>query len=352
MSSPAKRVFFALFAFVAVSSLISVAQPGASPGSPLKIGYSLDSLKVERWQTDLDEFKKRAQELGAEVLSETADGDDGVQYRQCEKLIKSGVKVLVIVPHNSGSAAKIVKMAKEKHVPVLDYERLIRNADVDLFVGYDSKLIGVQQATALVERAPKGNYVLIGGSQTDNNAKMIHDGQMSVLEPLVTKGDIKIISDTWTPEWLPSAAYVSAATALQSSKGDVAAIVAGNDGMAGGAIQALNERKLAGKVLVSGQDADLESIIHIIEGTQTMTVYKPIVQEARQAAEAAVRLAKNEPIQTTAVMPNGSKDVPSILLSAVTVTKANVNQTVIKDGFQKTEEVRRGLPQEKWSEVE
>lgn len=314
----------------------------------LKIGFLMDSLKVERWQTDLDKFQKRAAELGADVRVETAEGDDELQLRQAEKLLDSGVKALVLVPHDTDKAARIVRVAKAKQVPLLCYERLVRDPDVSLFIGVNALAVGLLQADFLSQQAPKGNYVLIGGSPTDINAKSLHDGQMRILKPFVDRGDIKIVSDTWTKDWDPSEAYAHMSEAIQSTKGDITAVVASNDGTAGGAIQALEEHKLAGEVLVSGQDADLAAIIRILNGTQTMTVYKPLGSQARLAAEAAVALAKGEAAKTTAAVSIGDKTIPAIPLNPVVVTKHNVKETVIKDGFQNLETIQKSLPKEKW----
>jgi D-xylose transport system substrate-binding protein len=314
----------------------------------LKIGFLMDSLKVERWQTDLDRFQKRAAELGADVLVETAEGDDEVQLRQADKLLDSGVKALVLVPHDTDKAVRIVRAAKAKQVPLLCYERLVRDPDVSLFIGVNALAVGLLQADFLSQQSPKGNYVLIGGSPTDINAKSLHDGQMRILKPFVDRGDIKIVSDTWTKDWDPSEAYAHMSEAIESTKGDITAVVASNDGTAGGAIQALEEHKLAGKVLVSGQDADLAAIIRILNGTQTMTVYKPLGSQAKLAAEAAVALAKGEAVKTTAAVSIGDKTIPAIPLNPVVVTKDNVKETVIKDGFQNLETIQKSLPKEKW----
>ena len=318
-----------------------------SPGT-LKIGFLMDSLKVERWQTDLDRFQKRAGELGAEVLAETAEGDDELQLQQAEKLLASGVKVLVLVPHDAGKAVRIVTAAKAKHVPLLCYERLVRDPDVTFFIGVDASAVGYLQAFVISERAPRGNYVLIGGSPSDINAKILHDAQMGVLKPMVDRSDIKIVSDTWTKDWDPSEAYAHMATAIETAKGDITAVVASNDGTAGGAIQALEDHKLAGKVFVSGQDADLAAIIRILDGTQTMTVYKPLSSQAKLAAEAAVAYAKGGTVKTIAAISIGNKTIPATLLTPVAVTKDNVKQTVIKDGFQNLETIQKSLPKEKW----
>jgi D-xylose transport system substrate-binding protein len=319
----------------------------AAPGT-LKIGFLMDSLRVERWQTDLDKFQKRAAELGAEVLVETAEGDDELQLQQAQRLLAAGVKALVLVPHDADKAVRIVRAAKAKQVPLLCYERLVRDPDVSFFIGVDASAVGNLQAISLSQLAPKGNYVLIGGSPSDNNAKILRDAQMRVLKPMMDHGDIKIVSDTWTKDWDPAEAYAHMSAAIESTKGDIAAVVASNDGTAGGAIQALEEHKLAGKVLVSGQDADLAAIIRILDGTQTMTVYKPLGSQATLAAEAAVAWAKGETVKTTAAVSVGNKAIPATLLVPVTVTKDNIKQTVIKDGFQNLETIQKSLPKEKW----
>jgi D-xylose transport system substrate-binding protein len=339
--------FFLAVAILFSFSVLQAQEKQASSGT-LKIGFLMDSLKIERWQTDLDRFQKRAAELGAVVLVETAEGDDELQLRQAQKLLDSGVKALVLVPHDSDKAKRIVNAAKARQVPLLCYERLVRNPDVSFFIGVDASAVGYLQAFSLSQKAPKGNYVLIGGSPTDNNAKILHDAQMRVLKPRVDRGDIKIASDTWTKDWDPSEAYAHMSAAIESTKGDIAAVVASNDGTAGGAIQALEDHKLAGKVLVSGQDADLAAIIRILEGTQTMTVYKPLGSQATLAAEAAVAYAKGDTVKTTAAISIGDKLIPATLLAPIAVTKDNIKQTVIKDGFQNLETIQKSLPKEKW----
>ena len=337
---------------MAVALLLSFsalqAQNKQASSGTVKIGFLMDSLKVERWQTDLDKFQKRAAELGAEVLVETADGDDELQFEQARKLLAAGVQALVLVAHDADKAVRIVSAAKARQVPLICYERLVRNPDVTFFIGVDASSVGYEQAYFLSERARKGNYVLIGGSPTDSNAAILHDAQMRVLQPLVDRGDIKIVSDTWTKDWDPSEAYAHMSAAIRSSKGDIAAVVAANDGTAGGAIQALEDHQLAGKVLVSGQDADLAAIIRILDGTQTMTVYKPLGSQAYLAAEAAVAWAKGEAVKSNAVISIDNNSIPAVLLRPVVVTKDNIKQTVIQDGFQNLETIQKSLPKEKW----
>jgi D-xylose transport system substrate-binding protein len=327
---------------------LTPAQAATTEPAPPKIGFLMDSLKVERWQTDLDTFQKRAKELGAEVLVETADGDDDLQLQQSRKLMDAGAKVLVLVPHDTDKAARIVSAAKARNVGVLCYERMVRNSNIDFFVGVDAAAIGELQASSLVRLAPRGNYVLIGGSPTDINAKIIHDGQMRVLQPLIDRGEIRIVADVYAKDWDPAEAYALMTQALESSKGNVTAVVAANDGTAGGAIQALQEHHLDGKVLVSGQDADLAAVIRILSGTQTMTVYRVFSLQAKLAAEAAVDLGAGTPVKNAVRISSGTQTVPALFVTPVVVTKDNVKQTVIKDGFQNLDTIQKSLPKDKW----
>jgi D-xylose transport system substrate-binding protein len=177
---------------------------------------------------------------------------------------------------------------------------------------------------------------------------MVRDGQMEVLKPAIDRGDIKIVADQWAKDWLPSEALRHTENALTQANNNVVAVVASNDSTAGGAIQALEEQKLARKVLVSGQDADLAAAQRIAVGTQSMTVYKPIVPLATKAAEAAVALAKGERVETSESVNNGKKDVPAILLQPVVVDRGNLASTVVKDGFLKMDDVYRDIPRSQW----
>ncbi|HZR58984.1 MAG TPA: substrate-binding domain-containing protein [Terriglobales bacterium] len=324
----------------------------AQTNKEIKIGFSIENVVGERWQTDMDEFQGRAHQLGATVVTRSADGDDDVQFRQIKELLASGIDVLVVLPHNTETASRIVEIAHAKHVPVICYDRLIHNAPVDLYVGFDLFSVGMQQAQQLVDKAPRGNYILLGGSPLDSNSKIVRSGQMKVLQPFIDRGDIKVISDIWVPEWSTSEAYFLVTKALQNLDGPLAAIVASNDGIAGGAIQALEDKKLSGKVLVSGQDADLAALERLFDGTQLMTVYKPVREEARTAAQAAVRLARHEDVESHATVPNGTLVTKAVLLTPISVTRENAKNTVLKDGFQKIETVKQGLPKDKQAQLE
>lgn len=310
------------------------------------IGFSMDTLKEERWNRDKQLFEQHAKELGADVEVQVANGDDAVQHTQCDNLLTKNVDVLVVAPHNGKIAASIVEAAKRQNVPVISYDRLIMNADVDLYLSHQVIKIGEMQAQYALTHAPKGNYVLIGGSQTDNNALLLRQGQMNILKPAVDRGDIKIISDQYAREWLATEARRFTDDALTRTDNNIQAIVASNDGTAGGAVEALGA--LAGKVVVTGQDAALDGVQRIAEGRQTMTVYTPIQPLAYGAVEAAIKLARGEKVETKETVNNGQKDVPAILLEPISVDKNNLMETVIKDGYHKREDVYKNVPMDQW----
>ena len=330
--------FFTLAGCTGSGTNTATSKP-TDPSRKIKIGFSMDTLKEERWQKDRDLFVKRAEELGAEVIVQSADGNDETQINQAQSLLLQGIDVLVVIPHNADVAGAIVDAAKRQNVPVISYDRLIRNSEPDLYISFDNEKVGELQAKHLLERAPKGNYILIGGAPTDNNARLFRNGQMTVLQPAIDRGDIKIVADQWAKDWLAEEALKHTENALTQNRNNVVAVVASNDATAGGAVRALENQGLAGKVIVSGQDADLPALQRIVAGTQSMTVYKPVSQLATRSAEAAVSLAKGERPTTTRTVNNGRVDVPFIYLEPIPVDKANLDDTVIKDGYQQREAV-------------
>ena len=330
---------------LALSCVKNPEQPAAATASQaphagaVRIGFSMDTLKEERWQRDKELVEQRAKEVGASLDVQVANGDDAVQTKQADNMLTKGLDVLIVAPHNGEIAASIVEAAHRKGVPVISYDRLIRNADVDLYVSHQVEKIGEQQAQYALQHAPKGNYVLIGGSPTDYNAILLRKGQMNVLKPAVDRGDIKIISDQFAREWKAEEALRLTEDALTKTGNKIQAIVASNDGTAGGAISALEAAGLAGKVLVTGQDAQKDAVQRIVKGTQTMTVYKPIKPLAFGAVDAAVKLAKKEPVNAPDKINNGKKDVPAILLEPIVVDKSNVDATIIKDKYHTHQEI-------------
>ncbi|MED4040877.1 sugar ABC transporter substrate-binding protein [Niallia taxi] len=310
----------------------------AQDDSKVYVGFSLDTLQEDRWYKDKEAFEKKVLELGGEVKTLAANGVDSVQIKQAELLIAEGVDVLVVVPHNAEVSAEIVDKAHKANVKVVSYDRLIKNADVDYYISYDNKKVGQLQAQEILKKQKKGNFAYIGGAETDNNAVLFREGAMEVLQPYIDKGDIKLVYDKYTDEWQPEIAETNMKQALKENNNNIQAVIAANDGTAGGVIHAL---QAIGKTIpVSGQDAEITGLKRILAGSQTMTVYKPIQVIAEDAAAIAMKAGKNEKIDTTATVNNGKIDVPSILLDPVAVTKSNIDETVIKDKFITEDELK------------
>ncbi len=343
-----------LASFSLLSLVILIAGCGGNPQEkyPIKIGFSMDTLRAARWAHDRDIFTQKCNEQGVGVLVQSADSNDALQNSQAENLLTQGIKCMVVIPHNAKSSATIVESCHKMGVPVLSYDRLILDSDVDAYVSFDNIKVGEMQASTLVKLKPTGNYVLMGGAPTDYNAILFRKGQMNILDPLVKKGDIKIVGDQWADDWLAVNALKKMENILTKNDNKVDAVVDSYDGTAGGDIQALTEQNLAGKVLVSGQDAELAGCQRIVAGTQTMTVYKPVKFLAAKAADIAVDLAKGLPLPPTdKTTNNGKKDVPSYFLDPIPVTKDNLVDTVIADGFQKMEEVYKDVPKDQWPQA-
>ncbi|MEM1486046.1 substrate-binding domain-containing protein [Oscillospiraceae bacterium PP1C4] len=325
-------------------------ESGASPEKKdgITIGFSIASVQEERWLTDREIFISKCNELGAEVIEQSANGDAQLQNEQCKKLLAQGIDVLVVIPLDSEKSAAIVNEANNLDIPVVAYDRLIRNSFVAAHVSYDNVKIGEFQARYLVDLVPEGNYMLLGGAQTDYCSIQVRKGQMKVLKPYIDSKKITIVETAWVEDWNPYIAKKVIEDVLAENQNNIQAIVASNDGTAGGAIQALAEQKLAGKVAVSGQDADLAGCQRIVEGIQSMTVYVPIKAEAEAAAEVAIKLARGGIVTGNSVTDNGKVKVPTILLEPILVDSENIVDTVIKDGYQKYEEVFKNIPVNSW----
>jgi len=347
---------------LASAALVSGCGGGGSrgPDEGVKIGFLMETYDVDRWARDEQLFVSKARALGAQVVRAVADGDQDRQNKQADNFLTRGVDVLVVVPKNLETAARIVKSAHEKGVPVLAYDRLIRSCDLDIYVTFDNEKVGYLQAKGVLEKVPEGNYILLGGAASDNNAKLLRKGQLrAIAEHEKTTGKkITILADPFLDNWDREEARRRVGNMLTRFKAEgkrVDAIVASNDSTAGGAIAALMAEGLQGRVAVSGQDAELPACQRVVEGTQTVTVYKPVRKLAEVSAEVAVRLARGERPEDIIkalgfevnLLDNGFKKVPSIFLEPVFVTSRNMVETVIKDGWHPFEMVYANVPKEK-----
>lgn len=308
-----------------------------------RIGLSLDTLKEERWQRDRDTFVAKAKALGAEVIVLSANSSDVQQVTDCNSLLAQDIDVLVIAPHNGDAMSKAVEEAHKMGVPVAAYDRLIRNCDLNIYFTFDNVKVGEEQGKYLMGRLfPSGvqagggkkRIARIYGAPTDNNARLFKQGQDNAIKPYMDSGQLEVLFEDWAEDWKPENAKKITQAAISKAGADgFDGILASNDGTAGGAITALIEEKLTGRVLVTGQDADLEGCRRILRGEQTMTIYKPLKQLAEKAAEVAVNMATLKPVVARETYDNGKVQVPTVQVDVIAVDKNNLRDTVIKDGF-------------------
>ncbi len=311
-------------------------------GEKVIIGFSLDSLKEPIWKINKREFIVKANELGAEVRVAQANSDDNVQLSQIDKFISEGVNVLVVAPHDGEICAEAVEKAHKAGIKIVAYDRLIKNSDVDLYVAIDNYNVGVLQAEEMLRNVSSGNIAYVGGSEADNNALLFRQGAIDTLDK--HKDSINIIMDKYSKDWKAEEAYNNV-TDLLNQNTDINGIICANDGTASGAIAALGNFGLAGKIPVTGLDSELAACQRIVAGTQLMTIYKPTKQIAEKAAELAIKLAKGERVDTNSTIDNGRIQVPAYYIDPVVVTKDNMMDTIIKDEFHDYDDVYKNIPE-------
>ena len=323
---------------------------GDSGGGGGSIALLLPETKTARYESqDRPNFERKVGELcsDCEILYSNADQDPAKQQQQAEAAITKGAKVLVLDPVDAASAGAIVNRAKQSLIPVVSYDRLITDADIDYYISFDNERVGKLQGDALVgkldEDGAKGDIVMINGAPTDNNAKLFKEGAHSVIDG----SPFKVAKEYDTPDWSPDKAQQEMEQAITASgKDGFVGVYAANDGTAGGAIAAMKSAGIDPATRpTTGQDAELAAVQRILAGEQYMTVYKAIIPEAEAAAELAVALVKGEDPPSGLVndkIDNGMEQVPSVLLKPVPVTKDQIKDTIVKDKFWSVDEICAG----------
>ncbi|MEK6579394.1 MAG: substrate-binding domain-containing protein [Bdellovibrionota bacterium] len=324
---------------LAVSILFSGADSYSAwgGGKGLKIGFILSTLQEERYQRDKQVFEETVKKLGGTVVFASCNNSEQTQAAEVDNLLSQGVQALVIQPVNGDTASAFVKQAKQDGVPVIVYDRLIKNAQIDAYITEDSFHVGALQAEAAVKfTGGKGNFVILMGQAGHSVAEARTSGVLSVLKKYP---DIKIVVKQYHAGWSPNLAMQTTENALTQYKNNIQAIIANNSGMAHGAIQALGEQKLLGKVFVAGADADLTAIRDIVLGKQQFEVYISISDMAKRAAEVAVALAKKETWKEDSKINNGTLDVKTVNTPVFPVDKSQVENRIIKTGFHTREAI-------------
>lgn len=334
-----------MFILTACGGTVETDENSVKSGSDhLLIGMSIDSFLIERWQRDCDVFLSKVKELDsdAEVNVQNANGDIETQKSQIRYLIEKGADVLVIVSIDSDGLGEVMEEAKKAGIPVIAYDRLINNSNVNLYISFDNEMVGTLMGEALVNSGLKNKKVLmLSGPTEDSNVAMVEAGFTQVMD----NNNVSIIECFHTTGWKAEEASEYIGRHI-TELGDVDAIMCGNDNIATTIIRTLSEARLAGKIKIVGQDADLEACQRVVEGTQVMTVYKPVEKLAQKAAEYAIKLGKSRregkvtkltDIENT--ISDGTYNVPYFYIDPIAVTKDNIDETIIASGFHSRDEV-------------
>lgn len=329
-----------LVLIVVASYAVMLQQDQTEDDGEIVIGYCADNLVIERWQRDQEIFVATAMEKGAKVIVHNANENNETQINQIQSLIDKKVDVIVVIPYDKDGLSEVINQAHEAGIKIIAYDRLINNAWIDAYVTFDNVKVGQIQGEELLKLAPKGNYVLINGSPEDNNSSMFREGTMMALKDALDKGHIKIVADVWADNWREEHAYETVAGLIEEGV-KIDAVIGANDRLAEAAILALAEAGLAGKVVVAGHDADISACQRIVEGTQHVTVYKPIRNLAQKAVEVAMAMATDETFIFDETINNGYMNVNYLKLDVLSVTKDTMRETVIADGFHLEEDVYR-----------
>jgi D-xylose transport system substrate-binding protein len=340
-------------AVASVAPIISACgdDDGGGGGGGGSIALLLPESKTARYEShDRPIFERHVREIcsDCDVLYSNADQDAAKQQQQAEAALTKGIDVMVLDAVDAASAGAIVAKAKQQDVPVVSYDRLVTNADLDYYVSFDNERVGRLQGQSLVNKLEEdgngnGTIVMINGAPTDNNAKGFKKGAHSVIDA----SGLEVGREFDTPEWSPDEAQQEMEQAITALGNDgFAGVYAANDGTAGGAIAAMKAAGIDPSTRpTTGQDAELAAIQRILVGEQFMTVYKAVIPEAEAAAESAVALARGEDVPQDKInqsIDNGQEKVPSLILTPVAVTKDNIQDTIIKEGYWKADQVCTG----------
>ncbi len=330
---------------IAIAALIVLGLTGCASATPknapqpeqkddsIQIGLSIDSLLIERWSRERDLFVSKAQELGAEVNVQNANGEVEEQIKQIQYFIDKKMDVIVVIAIDDIALKDTVAAAKKEGIKVIAYDRPIRNANVDLYLSVDNEKVGELMAEYIRKYiGNEGTIIQVKGSPTDYNVQMVQEG----FERILSTTKIKIDYAEYSNGWVAENGFTVTDEYLKTGKVPDA-IMCGNDNLAAHAIRALIEKRLGGKVCVVGQDADLEACQRIVEGTQYMTVYKPVEKLAIKAAERAVDMAGGVPLGLKDTFNDGTYDVPYERLEPIAVTKANMDEVITGKYHQKNE---------------
>ncbi|ATN36115.1 D-xylose ABC transporter substrate-binding protein [Rhizobium sp. ACO-34A] len=335
-----------IFKLMAGTAIIVSMHSAVAMAADVVVGVSWSNFQEERWKTDEAAIKKALEAAGAKYISADAQSSAAKQLTDVESLISQGANALIVLAQDSDAIGPAIEKAAAEGIPVVGYDRLIENPEA-FYITFDNKEVGRLQAREVFKAKPEGNYVFIKGSSSDPNADFLFAGQQEVLKEAIDAGKIKNVGEAYTDGWKPEIAQKNMEQFLTAADNKVDAVVASNDGTAGGAIAALEAQGLAGSVPVSGQDADKAALNRVALGTQTVSVWKDSRELGKNAAEIALLLAGGKTMDDVPGVQSfngGPKGVAmkSVFLAPLPITKDNLN-VVIDAGWISKAEACQGV---------
>ncbi|PWD98082.1 substrate-binding domain-containing protein [Marinilabilia rubra] len=330
------------FFSTSLTLILILALAGCGNNEEIKLGFLYSSDITIRFNKESQFFKERAEELGATVVIDHANDNDALQYEKAIEMMDSGIDLLALIAVNVNTAENIIKEANARDIPVLAYNRLIPNSDLKVYISGNNSELGKDMAGYVVNKRPEGNYVILGGDKFDRNAVELMASIENTLEPHIESGRINVLYKTYIEAWSPPHAAHELDQLMSSNPKSVDAVIAFFDGMGVACIDVLKKYQLEGKVIVTGQDAQLESCRRIVEGTQHITMYHPLETIASTAAEVAIDIVNRENLEDKydiTYTDNGLKEVPTVQINSIPVTKENIDEVIIESGFYNRSEI-------------
>ncbi len=355
-----RKVLYVVLLVVLLASLFGCAPKAAGK---VKVGLSFSDFATERWKNEADLMTKLLNDKGYDVIVQEANHDVKLQNDQIDNMVSQGVKGLIIIAEDGDAAATAVDNAAKKGVKVIAYDRLIKSPNISAYISFNNVEVGRQEALGVMTalglpgstkwtKENPAKVVMSGGSPTDNNAILVRQGQMEVVQPYIDQGVVKIVADQWVDNWDAVTAEKMMENILTAQQNKIDAVVASNDGTALGELQAMKAQGLAGVVPISGQDATADGCNSIVKGEQTVSVYKDIRLLSPMAVDMIDKLLKGVTISdlkqyTMAELTNDNTktgNVQALFLPVQQVTKDNVYDLIVKSCFQKYDDVYRDIP--------
>lgn len=323
--------------FVIVGLLCLFVMFGCAVDETKRVGLLIHQ-QDDRWSMDVEFLKEYFTQEGIQLIIKDAEGDENRQLKQVEELIDQHVDVVLIVPVNQNTAAGIVRYANEHNTPIVAYDRMVKNSNLDYLLSFEYAEVGRLLAQYSVGMKPKGNYILLWGDAFDNNARIMQEAQMEVLQPFIDKGDVNIVYKGYVGDWSYENSVHKMNEVLDFTDVEIDVVMANNDVLASGAIDAIEKHSIS-NVLITGHDATLEACRFIVKGKQAMTIYKPISKLAKTAVNVSKQIIAGEEVEITRNVSNGKSQVQAVLLDPIVVDQSNLESVVIADGLHSKEEV-------------